>query len=379
MPNDYTLISKPFQRVSAAALCALAGLAFSITAAWPAAAQTPAPAADNSVVVLAYQRVGEDNMPQASLATDQFAAQMQELQSGAYTVLPLAEAMTAVREGKPLPPRSVVITFDGAYQSMLANAVPLLDDKNYPYTVFYNSEAADQQDPGALGWDDLKKLARNKNVTLGILPAYYAHMTTATMAENTASINKAIGRYHDQFGADPQWFAWPYGEYSLALKNKIGEYAFTGAFGLQSGVVDAQSDTKALPRFAMNDLSGDIDHFKQTASALPLPIKDLSPEDPLLHDNPPMIGFTVSRDVGSLDKLSCFISSDGKVAIRRVAGNRVELRPEKPFTDRRTRVNCTLPAGPAAPGEDPRWRWLGLVFVDPEYSEEPVSDTTGFE
>lgn len=66
--------------------------------------------------------------------------------------------------------------------------------------------------------------------------------------------------------------------------------------------------------------------------------------------------------------------------MRRVAGNRIELRPEKPFTDRRTRVNCTLPDDVVIPGEETPWRWFGLVFIDPEYTEvQPISDTSGFE
>lgn len=170
-----------------------------------------------------------------------------------------------------------------------------------------------------------------------------------------------------------------YGEYSLALKNKLAEYPFAAAFTYHSGVAHAKSDLLALPRFMMTDLVGDIDRFKQTASALPLPVTDVSPEDPVLKNNPPMIGFTVQSDIKSLAKLSCFVSSQGKIDIKRV-GNRVELRPAKPFADRRTRINCTLPDDTVIPGEDTHWRWLGLMYVDPEYGDEvQINDTTGFE
>lgn len=370
--SDYTRIFRPFQLAAAAGLA----LAVSITS-FAAVAETAPPRP--SAVVFAYQRVGEDSMPHTSISTEQFLTHMAELERGGYSVLSLDDIMQALKTGASLPDRTVAITFDGAYASTHSRAMQWLDDKKYPYAVFYSSEAVDRQDPGSLTWGQLRDLRKKKNVTLGILPAYYTHMAGADMATNTAAINKAIGRYREEFDAEPAYFSWPYGEYSQALKNKIAEYGFAGVFGMQSGVAHAQSDFNALPRFTMNDIAGGIDRFRQTADALPLPVSDLSPEDPVLHENPPMIGFTVAPDIGGLDRIACFVASEGKVAVKRVAGTRVELRPEKPFNDRRTRVNCTLPAATKA-GEEPRWRWLGMVFIDPEYSADPpLSDATGFE
>ena len=380
MPSEYTRILSTFQPAQYLyrRLFFLACFVVSLNTATANASEISADS--SAAVIYAYQRIGEDSMPHASLSVDQFSAQLAELKRGNYVVKPLSEVTAALRAGQPLPRKTVVITFDGAYRSTIDKAIPMLDQEGYPYTIFFSSESIDGGGANSVTWGDLRSLSKKKHVELGIMPAYYAHMVGNAMPANVASINKALGRFDEEIGGQPAYFAWPYGEYSTALKNKLAEYPFTAAFTYHAGVAHTKSDMLALPRFIMNDLVGDIDRFKQTASALPLPVTDVSPEDPVLKNNPPMIGFTVLPEIKSLSKLACFISSQGKIKVNRVAGNRVELRPEQPFTDRRTRINCTLPDDLEIPGEDTHWRWLGLVYVDPEYGDEvQVTDTSGFE
>jgi peptidoglycan/xylan/chitin deacetylase (PgdA/CDA1 family) len=380
MQGNYTRILQRFQLARMTALAVAVAGALGVFPLNQARAEHTVTADKSAAVIYAYQRIGEDSMPHASLSAERFSAQINELRRGNYVVKPLSEVVTALRTGEPLPPKTVALTFDGAYGATLSRIAPVLDAAEYPYTVFFSSEAVDRQEAGSVTWGDLRHLQRKKNVELGILPASYTHMVAEDMAANTASINKAIGRFREELGGEPRHFAWPYGEYSQALKNKLGEYRLQAAFGYHAGVAHAKSDFMALPRFVMNDLTGDIDRFRQTAGALPLPVSDISPESPVLKQNPPMIGFTVSSEIASLSGLSCFASGQGKIDIRRVAGNRIELRPEKPFTERRTRVNCTLPDHSVATDEDPHWRWLGLLFIDAEYGEEqPIADSSGFE
>lgn len=325
----------------------------------------------SAAVVFVYQRVGDDNQPNSSISLDQFKTHIVELKNGGYNVMALPDIIAAIKAGTTLPRKTVAITFDGAYTGTLNNIAPVLEDAGYPYTVFYTSDDVDDNLAGYADWPALKKLYRNKNVTLGVLPATYAHMTSMAAADATASINKAVGRYKDQFGTDPSYFAWPYGEYSNALRKQISTYKFAAVFGQQSGVVHAGSDFAALPRFTMTDLYGDSDRFRLTANALPLPVSDVTPEDTLLKQNPPMIGFTLPSELQDLSKLSCFISGMGKIGIHHLPHNRIEIRPEEPFYEGRTRINCTLPDDTVIPGEAPGWRWLGFQFI----SGTPADDS----
>jgi hypothetical protein len=217
--------------------------------------------------------------------------------------------------------------------------------------------------------DQIKKLAKNKLVTFGIMPSGYKSMVSASADENAAMLNKATSRYREIFDQDALFFAYPYGEYSAAVKKQVGGYGFRAVFAQQSAVAYAGSDFKALPRFTLTESFGDLDRFLLTANALPLPVTEVTPEDPVMKENPPMIGFTVTPEIADLSKLACFISGQGKAELTRVGENRIEIRPQQPFQARSTRINCTMPDDVFIPGEPEYWRWFGMEIIDTHYDQ----------
>lgn len=330
------------------------------------------PAAENGVrsaVVFAYQHVGEDSLPAGNLSLERFRAHVEELKNGGYHVLPLADVVAALKDEKTtLPPKSVAITFDGAYAATIEAVKPLLDEADLPYTVFF---ASAQADVGGeyMTWADLKSLRKDKRVTLAVLPSAYAHLTDETPENAAGMINTAVSKYRDAFGTAPAFFAWPYGEISTELKDKISGYGFEAAFGQQSGVAHPGADMLALPRFVMTVGFGDLDRFRLTATALPLPVHDVMPEDSLLgQDEPPLIGFTVGPEITDLSRLSCFVSDIGKVKLTQPGGNRVEIRLDAPPQYRRTRVNCTMP-------DEKTWRWFGMILLRPDIPADAGDDS----
>ena len=62
-----------------------------------------------------YHRFGEQGFPSTNTTIEQFEAHLDELTSGAYTVLPLIDITRAILAGESLPDRSVAITIDDAF------------------------------------------------------------------------------------------------------------------------------------------------------------------------------------------------------------------------------------------------------------------------
>src|SRR3546814_19795417 len=73
-----------------------------------------------------YHRFGEHKAAATNITLQQFAAHIAELTSGRYSVLPLPDIVAALREGRPLPDRTVAITIDDAYRSVYREAWPML-------------------------------------------------------------------------------------------------------------------------------------------------------------------------------------------------------------------------------------------------------------
>ena len=345
----------PFRR--AAAL-------FAVAAAWTfqALAGSPGVEADgmgNTAVVFAYDRFGEDQTPSISIRIDQFEAHLDELQDSDYQVLPLPRILEALRTGAPLPARTVAITIDEASRSAFREAWPRLKAAELPFTLFVATDAIDRGSPAHMSWAEVRQLAA-AGVTIGGLGASIQSLVSRPADEVRAELRRMADRLQAETGQRPTLFAYPQGEVSSAVRTIVTEQGFTAAFGQQSGVLHPQADRAALPRFVMNESFGSVDRFRLAANALPLPVTDLTPDDPLLTVNPPSLGFTVADGVGDLSRLACFAAGQGRTALERVTEDRVEVRIRDPFPPGRTRVNCTLPA------PDGRWRWLGMQFVVPE-------------
>ncbi len=329
-------------------------------------AQALYPFDQSSAVTFAYHRIGEDAYPDTNLRIAQFESHVTELLEGSYTVMALPDILNAVKDGIVLAPKTVALTFEGGHRSVLDRALPLLLENEIPFTVFVATDKADWNSPNYLNWDDLRKLKRHKNVSIGIHPAAYTRLTDAPREEILRQINKARSRYREELGEDPKLFAYPFGEYSAAYHEIIASQNFLGAFGQHSGVIHSEADFLALPRFAMTESYGGLERFRLTAHAMPLPVRDVQPKDPHLSGDTPAIGFTVSPDLKEgLDKLSCFISGHGKPAMEKIGDSRIELRLNYPIEEDRTRVNCTMPGPVSDPGEPARWRWFGMLLTKP--------------
>jgi peptidoglycan/xylan/chitin deacetylase (PgdA/CDA1 family) len=81
---------------------------------------------DDKLAVLTYHRIEE---PEA------FAAQLDYLSKRGHPIS-MEDAANALRRGRPLPPRSVLLTFDDGDISLLNHGLPLLREKGIPATAF---------------------------------------------------------------------------------------------------------------------------------------------------------------------------------------------------------------------------------------------------
>jgi peptidoglycan/xylan/chitin deacetylase (PgdA/CDA1 family) len=330
---------------------------FGLIAAFLLVAASPAPArAADSAVIFIYHRFGEGAFPTTNIRLDQFEAHLAELGQGGHAVLPVADIVARLRARDSLPERAVGITVDDAYQSFYREAWPRLRRAGFPVTLFV---ATDQVGSGAemMSWDQIREV-RGQGVAIGAHSAAHPHMPDLTEAQARDELERSRRRFIAELGEAPALFAYPYGEYALALRPIVAAAGHDSAFGQHSGVVHPGADFFYLPRFALNETFGEIGRFRLAARALPLPVTEVTPADPLVRGtaNPPAMGFTVAAGIDRLDGLACYATSEGRTETERLGERRFEVRFARPFAHGRARVNCT------APGPDGRWRWFGMQF-----------------
>lgn len=312
--------------------------------------------ASNASIVV-YHRFGESGFSSTSIGLAAFETHLQELRDGHYTVLPLPEIAAALAEQRPLPDRTVGISIDDAYLSVYREAWPRLRAAGLPFTVFVATEPLDRGLPGFMSWDNLREMVASGGVTVGNHGVSHGHMALLEPEAVVREITAARRRFEAELGATSVLFAYPYGEYSQSIRDAVASLGFLAAFGQHSGAAGATGDRFALPRFPLSDRYGDMERFRLVAQALPLPVADVTPDDPLIggERNPPAYGFTVAEAAGGLHNLRCF-ASNNEVQLEQLGERRVEVRFAAAFPPGRARVNCTMP------GPDRRWYWLGRQF-----------------
>ena len=105
--------------------------------------------------VLMFHRIADPHRtlwlnPGLVSATPTVFGQIAELLAREYYVASMDEALDAVVRNRPLPPRSVLLTFDDAYRDFAANAWPTLKRYGLPATLFVPTAYAGAQPSGCL-------------------------------------------------------------------------------------------------------------------------------------------------------------------------------------------------------------------------------------
>lgn len=330
--------------------------------------------AQDSAVVLIYHHVADNTPAATSVRPDEFDAQLALIEREGYRVLPLMSLIEALASGEPVPEKSVAISFDDAYVSVLTEALPRLAARDWPFTIFVSTAAIDDGYRGYLSWDQLRQLGA-AGATIGNHSVSHEHLVRRAAGEDEAAwrtriameIRTAGERLEQELGdyLIPA-FAYPYGEYTAELKAIVADFDLYG-FAQHSGAVGRGSDFLALPRYPIATGMDIENDFRLRVRSLALPLTPLGPERHIVGDDDPrpLLQFRLdgqADDVRSAE-LACYASGQGRMTLELVDSEQGEyqVRPTAPLAVGRSKLNCTAPSRSRA-GD---YYWYGYLWMRP--------------
>lgn len=304
-------------------------------------------------VVFIYHRFGDPRYPSTNVRLDQFDAQLDWLAENGYQVWSLPKIVSRLEQGKPIPDHVVAITVDDAYQSVYDKAWPRMRARGWPLTVFVSTGAVDAHLPDFMSWDEMREMARS-GVTFGNHSVDHAHLAFHRPGESDMQwadrvrrdILDAQTRLQRELGPDtntsPRLFAYPYGEYDSVLAQMVTGLGYT-AFGQESGALAEPLDPRALPRYPVNEHYGDLATFALKAASLPMPVKTVTPWNPLVQDtNPPRMEVTLEAGKVPPERLHCYLNGPATPVVwLDEARTRFAVQGSEPMSAGRARYNCT--------------------------------------
>lgn len=309
--------------------------------------------ADNAVF-LQYHHVSDQTPRSTSVTPDRFKEHLDYLDDNGFTVKSIVDVVDAISNNQPLPDKTVVITFDDAFQDIYENAYPLLKEKDYPFTIFVAIEPVDRNFGKYLSWDQLREMGQNGG-TIANHSITHSHMVVKLPDEtrqewvnrNRDEIQKTEARIKEKTGQSVKLFAWPFGETNPELQQLLSSMGYVG-FGQQSGAVGPLSDFTLLPRYPMAADYAEMRGFRTKVNSFPLPVKSQQPASTMVKGNNLKPALTIELAKGDFQKnqLKCYASNAGEITVEWLdeAQTRFTTVTPNSLPVGRSRYNCTAPS-----------------------------------
>jgi len=201
--------------------------------------------------VLTYRVVGDpppgSSMKSSWVAAGDFRAHLSWLRAEGYSTLLFSDVLAAMRSGRRLPARSVLMTFDGAYRDTCALAYPALREFGAKANVFvafnYIGKADLWKDAALEAWVPMAPLATLKEmrdsglVEFGSMTMNHVRLDALPpddaaweIAESRRQLGTALGREICAFA-----YPWGAGSSSDAVRSMAERAGYALDFSLETG------------------------------------------------------------------------------------------------------------------------------------------------
>lgn len=251
------------------------------------------PAESGRVAVIMYHDVIETRGPGSvwfDCTVDEFKRDIEEIVANGFSVLTLDQLYRHLTTGAPVPPRSVVLTFDDNYQGFYDHALPILKEHGFPAAVFVHTAYVGNQtgDHPKMTWDELKELRDGGLVTIG------AH--TVTHPENLKDLPADVQRkelvdskatLEAQLGIPIRYMAYPVGSADQVTEDLAREAGYLMSFTMEPTPAEGSPNILMVGRY----------EAKKFHEALAAQIEEIDAGAPAVVDRPLTPG-PVSAEAG---------------------------------------------------------------------------------
>ena len=219
---------------------------------------------DSGVLSLMYHRFNENKYPSTNIKMDIFIKQMDLIKDLGYEFYNPKDFVNEFKQ--PKNKKKILITIDDGFKSFYDEAWPYLKKNNIPFILFVSTEPVGKY--GYMNWNEIIEI---ENSQIGFIGHHsHSHEYLIDMSEKNFKndIETATQIFKNKLGYVPEIFSYPFGEYSLYMKNFISKN-FKIAFGQHSGIIDINKDKFELPRFPINEKYGELKRFNSIINYLP--------------------------------------------------------------------------------------------------------------
>jgi peptidoglycan/xylan/chitin deacetylase (PgdA/CDA1 family) len=188
------------------------------------------------VLMYHYIRVNPDPRDRTGFALSvtpaMFHAQMDYLARNHFRVLGLQDVVWAMRTQHPMPPRSVVLTFDDGYSDFYTAAAPELRSYGFRATTYVVTGFVGT--PRYLTWPQITELDR-QGFTIGAHTVHHAALGRLALAQASWEMAQSKATLEAVLGHPVQHLAYPYGSFTGPVARRAQDLGFESATSTLAG------------------------------------------------------------------------------------------------------------------------------------------------
>lgn len=325
-------------------------------------------AQSESGVILLYHHVDDDTPPSTTISPNEFRGHLEYLRNNNFNVMPLDEMLDKLSSQQAIAEKAVAISFDDGYESIYQIAFPLLQEFNFPFTVFVSTGPIDRQQGNYMNWAEIAEMS-SAGVTIANHMVEHPYMLERMENETQQQwlnrlreeILEAQASIKQYTGQDHKLLAYPYGEYDPQIKQLVASLGFIG-LAQNSGAVGFNTDFLAVPRYPLAGIYANLNTARTKFATKAFHVDLLEPQSPVTDQTQPSATLKFAPGSYELEQINCFSNSQA-MNIEWVDKDQGILRiiPAQQLTGRRWRYICTAPDT-----QSNGFYWYSVQWINPE-------------
>jgi peptidoglycan/xylan/chitin deacetylase (PgdA/CDA1 family) len=173
---------------------------------------------------------------------------MRYLREEGYTTLSVGELAAAMREGRDVAPRTVAISFDDGYVSVLEHGLDPLVKHGLRASIYLITEQHRTRKPGFLTPEQILAMDRSGVFELGSHSRTHPDLASQSDAQQVDEIVGSKRWIEELVGPRPLVFCYPFGSHDRRARAEVERAGYTAALSTREGRVNRPTDRLALRR-----------------------------------------------------------------------------------------------------------------------------------
>lgn len=206
---------------------------------------------NRGVPVICYHSINKDPSRKSPIivSEEKLRQHLQTIKDAGYTTLTMAELNDYLFKNKPIPEKSVVITFDDGYRDNYNNAFPILKEFNMSATIFVISSYLNRD--LYLTSEEIKEMS-DYGIDIESHTVSHVKLSTLSYKDQLKELKDSKEVIENITGKSVISVAYPEGKFNINTEKATLEAGYSMGFTIKRGYADRNDKQAELNRICLD-------------------------------------------------------------------------------------------------------------------------------